>query len=291
MESLQEKLHQRRSVRTGEHGARRRSLKSAGARTARRRSVEDRSLQREALFLHTDHEVDKLRLEHAEETSRRRQRRKSNLRVEARNANLRRVRLLREVDVFRAAGLKLETLKKVAAAMDAQHFARGATVFAEGDPGDRLYVITKGRVDFFQGGQQINSLGFNDYFGEVSLLETARSRSRRTATAVAATDDVSVLSLHRDYFRELFPDAANAVSLTLGRFFFGGIEDEDGREQLEYDELAPAQQARRAMQRRSVAFLEGDRLRRGSGSDKLFSAQQIALSRHRTQASMNAGLF
>ena len=34
-------------------------------------------------------------------------------------------------------------------------------------PGDALFVVTEGKVDFFQRGRKINSLGKDDYFGEV----------------------------------------------------------------------------------------------------------------------------
>ena len=141
-----------------------------------------------------------------------------------------------------------------------------------GDPGDRLYVLTKGCVEFFQGGQKINAMGKNDYFGEVSLLE-GRARSRRTATAVAASD-VSCLTLHREPFRELFPDAAHAVSVTLASWFYGDAASPaaasggggGGGGGIAHDELAPTLAARNAMRRRSVTFLDADALRRESSA-------------------------
>ena len=107
-----------------------------------------------------------------------------------------RARVLESIDVFRAGGLSRALLRRVAAAMRPTTYQAGETLFEENAPGDRLFVLTAGAVDFFQRGRKINTLAKDDYFGEISLLD-AGARSRRTATAVAASD-VSCLTLHRE---------------------------------------------------------------------------------------------
>ena len=203
--------------------------------------------------------MDKLALSQATSAERERQRRHAERKVERQRKHMLRARVLEGLDVFRAGGLSRALLRRVAAAMKPAEYGAGETLVEEGAPGDRLFVITGGEVDFFQAGRKINSLGKDDYFGEVSLLD-AGARSRRTATAVAATD-VSVLSLHRAAFRRLFPDAAEAVGVAFRGWFFGGDHPEDDKLALGANELPPALAARAAMHRRSVTFRGADRAR------------------------------
>jgi len=220
--------------------------------------------RREAGLLHTDFEVDQLRRSHAQSNERERQRRRAERKVQRQREHLLRARVLERVDVFRAGGLLSRALlRRVAAAMRPATYAAGETIVEEGAPGDALFVVTEGKVDFFQRGRKINSLGKDDYFGEVSLLDVG-ARSRRTATAIAATD-VSTLSLHRVAFRRLFPDAAEAVSVAFSGWFYGDVQNTSGHDgdgqQITAQDLPPALEARRAMRRRSITFREADAVR------------------------------
>ncbi len=59
----------------------------------------------------------------------------------------------------------------------------GATVFAQGDPGDRFYVIAEGDAVVLVDGVERNRLTSGDFFGEIALIRDVP----RTATVVAAT--------------------------------------------------------------------------------------------------------
>lgn len=70
-----------------------------------------------------------------------------------------------------------------------QTIKRGNTLFQEGDPGDRLYVVTEGKIKLSHAsgdGREsvLMVLGPGDMFGELSLFDPGP----RTATAVAVTD-------------------------------------------------------------------------------------------------------
>ena len=52
----------------------------------------------------------------------------------------------------------------------------------QGDIGDKLYIIKKGRVDFFVNSRYIRSLNDGEDFGAKSLI---MSSDKRTATAIA----------------------------------------------------------------------------------------------------------
>lgn len=67
----------------------------------------------------------------------------------------------------------------------------GAVIFREGDTGEEkygmeMYGIVKGTVELRSGGQVLRTLGPDDVFGEMALVD----RSQRSATAVAEGDCV-----------------------------------------------------------------------------------------------------
>jgi hypothetical protein len=74
-------------------------------------------------------------------------------------------------------------------------FGAGEELIREGDPGDRYYLIERGRVVVTQGGQPVREEGPGDSFGEIALLRDVP----RTAS-VRALEPVETLTLSRDDF-------------------------------------------------------------------------------------------
>jgi CRP/FNR family transcriptional regulator, cyclic AMP receptor protein len=60
----------------------------------------------------------------------------------------------------------------------------GTTVFQLGEPGATMYVILSGRIDMINGDRVIESLGAQEAFGMMSLIDALP----RTATAQVAED-------------------------------------------------------------------------------------------------------
>ena len=103
------------------------------------------------------------------------------------------IRLLRGLSIF---GLvPAPTIEAAARRLVRVTVPRGRTVFAQGEPGDRFYVVARGSVEVRQRAALIRTLGAGDAFGEIALLRDVP----RTATIVAATD-VDLWSLDRDGF-------------------------------------------------------------------------------------------
>jgi CRP-like cAMP-binding protein/Zn-dependent protease len=85
----------------------------------------------------------------------------------------------------------------------AEEFTAGATIIRQGDPGDRFYLVRRGRVEVVLRGEDgaervLGELGPGDYFGEMALLSDAP----RSATVRAITP-VALWSLDKASFHEL----------------------------------------------------------------------------------------
>eukprot|EP00928_Gymnodinium_smaydae_P087383 TRINITY_DN71654_c0_g1_i1.p1 TRINITY_DN71654_c0_g1~~TRINITY_DN71654_c0_g1_i1.p1 ORF type:complete len:722 (+),score=159.00 TRINITY_DN71654_c0_g1_i1:111-2168(+) len=73
------------------------------------------------------------------------------------------------------------------------NFDEGDDIVEEGQLGDKLYIIERGRCEVLVGGKVISTIGRKDFFGELAMLHA----SARSATVRAMTQ-VTVLSLSRD---------------------------------------------------------------------------------------------
>ena len=108
----------------------------------------------------------------------------------------------------------------LAALLDTRHYDAGATVFHEGEPGDALFLVSRGGVEVSvtsDTGDRIvlahNERG--DVFGEISMLDGGP----RTATAVAL-EASEVLTLSRSNLFELItrrPHVAIDLLTVMGR--------------------------------------------------------------------------
>ena len=67
--------------------------------------------------------------------------------------------------------------------METVRFPRGTTIFDEGEPGDRLYIITSGKIKL---GREnlLTVMGPSDMFGELSIFDPGP----RTSSAVCVTE-------------------------------------------------------------------------------------------------------
>lgn len=68
-------------------------------------------------------------------------------------------------------------------------YAAGSVIFAEGEPGDQMFVVLEGEVEILKSTQAgsaktLTTLGKGEFFGEMALVDS----SLRSATAQAKTD-------------------------------------------------------------------------------------------------------
>jgi MFS family permease len=101
--------------------------------------------------------------------------------------------LLSAIPIF--APLRGFARERLAARLIPVHLPAGATLFSQGDPGDRFYVIVDGEVEVLVDGARVRTEGPGEWFGEIALLREVP----RTAT-VRALDAVELRALERDEF-------------------------------------------------------------------------------------------
>src|SRR5947208_2123059 len=108
--------------------------------------------------------------------------------------------LISKIDFF--SGLDEKILRKLSEACIMRPFTKNETIVRQGEMGLGLYLIAKGRVkvERDQAGVrlQLNELGPEQFFGEMSLLD-----NKPRAATVTAVEDSECVLLTRDGFVRL----------------------------------------------------------------------------------------
>lgn len=127
-----------------------------------------------------------------------------------------RLAALRRVEIFQS--LSEEEAHQLAARLKKESFAPGEIVLRQGDDGDSLYILRRGRVRILLSGEsglseQVASLSAGDFFGEMSLL----TGEKRTATAIAIeqADCYSVAKADLNALLNERPALASDISAVL----------------------------------------------------------------------------
>jgi Cyclic nucleotide-binding domain/HEAT repeats len=125
--------------------------------------------------------------------------------------------LIRQVPIF--ADLKPEDLEELAAVVEERRIDPGKDVFREGDPGDAVYLIVKGSVRVFTGGdggrpeRVLSELGPGACIGEMAVLDA----SPRSAT-VRAIERTRTLRVPGEGFKRVMserPEMSQAIVAEL----------------------------------------------------------------------------
>jgi CRP-like cAMP-binding protein len=106
--------------------------------------------------------------------------------------------LIRQAAIF--AGLDDEELEAVAEICKEQQFKFGQTIFKEGEPGNRLFIISTGDVRISRdvpgsGEEALTVLKPGACFGEMAVLD----RSERSTDAIANTDCTLITITRPDF--------------------------------------------------------------------------------------------
>ena len=103
------------------------------------------------------------------------------------------------------SSMSMEDHQKISDALRHEHFKTGDEIVRQGEPGNTFYIVESGEcivskiLSFDDMPHQVEKYSVGDYFGELSLIRN----EPRAATVVAASEDVSVLSLDQESFKRL----------------------------------------------------------------------------------------
>lgn len=106
--------------------------------------------------------------------------------------------------------------------METVRFPRGTTIFEEGEPGDRLYIITSGKIKLARhapDGREnlLTVMGPSDMFGELSIFDPGP----RTSSAVCVTE-VTAATMNSEMLKQWVADhPAIAQQLLRNRRMIG----------------------------------------------------------------------
>lgn len=123
-----------------------------------------------------------------------------------------------KLDILREQGLSASELRLLASYSREERFPAETLIFAEGEPGDTLYIVVDGQVRISRrlagmGEEALTILGRGEVFGEMSLID----EQARSADARAHIDGCTVFTVDRQRLQEVLemdPDAARQF-LTL----------------------------------------------------------------------------
>jgi len=103
---------------------------------------------------------------------------------------------LSRVPIF--ANCTAAEISAIAAVTQESYFQPGQIIVTQGTPGQAFYLILSGRVEILRDGTSLGAFGAGDFFGEMSLLDSAP----RSAT-IRAIETTSCLMLSSWDFKAL----------------------------------------------------------------------------------------
>lgn len=121
------------------------------------------------------------------------------------------VLLLKSLSIFEETPETV--LAEVAEILEEEQYDAGATIFNAGDLAQCMYIIFKGEIRIHKGGHTLAMLKENDFFGELSLLDT----ESRSASATANTESF-LLKIDQEPFYEIMEsriEVARGIIKTL----------------------------------------------------------------------------
>ncbi|KAB2896708.1 MAG: cyclic nucleotide-binding domain-containing protein [Kofleriaceae bacterium] len=114
---------------------------------------------------------------------------------------------LKAMQMFRY--LSYRELVRVANSTTVSEHAADEPIFAEGDPGESMYVVMTGSVKLTKGGVSVAQLGKGQHFGEMALID----RSTRSLSATATEDTMLVVVRRKDFYEIIKKEPELATKL------------------------------------------------------------------------------
>ena len=102
-------------------------------------------------------------------------------------------------------------------------YLAGETIFAQGDPAERMYVVDSGTVELQVGEHVVEVVGPGGFFGEMAVID----REPRSASAVAASE-CGVIAIEKRRFWFLVQETPYFAEIVM-RVMAARLRREDAR--------------------------------------------------------------
>jgi len=90
-------------------------------------------------------------------------------------------------------------------------FKAGDTVFKEGEPGDQMYVVLEGEVDIIVHERVVETVGVDNFLGEMALIDEGAPRS----ASVLAASYAELWEIDTDKFRSMVASNPNFALMIM----------------------------------------------------------------------------
>lgn len=117
------------------------------------------------------------------------------------------------------AGLDRYERSKICDCLESEHFRRGDMIIREGEPGEKFYLVQKGKAEAVKNidradETKVYEYGENDYFGELALL----NNDVRKASIRVVSETMEVASLSKNSFKRLFGPIEGILARNVGKY-------------------------------------------------------------------------
>ena len=116
------------------------------------------------------------------------------------------IEILKKIPFF--SELSDEDLQQIADSIKMEYFPANHVIFEQGDPGEIMYIIKRGKVQVIRENTVLAVLEDNAFFGEMALV----SDEPRNARIVTVTD-TEALTLAKEDFKRLLETNSSIASI------------------------------------------------------------------------------
>ncbi len=108
------------------------------------------------------------------------------------------VSYIKKIQIFQ--NISITKLLSICSVMEQEIYFKGDVIFEDKSEGDKIFLVFSGNVKILKHDKVIRVLEEGCCFGEISLL----LNEKHSATVIAATDEVVIYTLSKEYFLKFF---------------------------------------------------------------------------------------
>ena len=115
-------------------------------------------------------------------------------------------------------------------------YKKGDVVFKQGEVGDAMFIVKKGRINVHRDGKTLATLLCGSYFGEMALL----SNDTRNASVTVVSESATLLRLARDAFDDMLGPLKHIITVNMNMKVLKKVELFESLHMLELEEISEA---------------------------------------------------